>query len=356
MLKTAELNTEAKGRLLAQALAAAWRPLPPAWQLSEAELETITPLLLGSGAGALGWWRVRGSAVPPSSSTKKLKQAYRLHRLESAIDRNSIREVLTTLRDAGIEPILVKGWAIARLYPEQGLRPYGDIDLCVRPSEYGAALSALKNLNSMQTSVDLHCGFNKLGGGDADAIYARSELIKMGETDVRVLGAEDNLRALCFHLLREGAWRPLWLCDVAIAIESRPERFRWELCLKQEGRAAFVSCAIGLAHLLLGAKIDDTPFAESSRSIPNWVVSTTLKEWGTQNPSMRRRHASPIASTLRSPQHFMRALASHWPNAIEATTSVNAKFNQFPRLPFQILNCLQRTTQFSLSLANRRSA
>jgi len=29
----------------------------------------------------------------------------------------------------GVEPILGKGWAIARLYPERGMRPYGDIDL-----------------------------------------------------------------------------------------------------------------------------------------------------------------------------------------------------------------------------------
>ena len=42
---------------------------------------------------------------------------------------------------------------------------------------------------------------------------------------------EDQLRQLCLHLLRHGACRPLWLCDVAVMLESLPGDFDWDRCL-----------------------------------------------------------------------------------------------------------------------------
>ena len=42
-----------------------------------------------------------------------------------------LREVVTILHEAGIEVLVSKGWSIARLYPQAGLRPYGDLDLHV---------------------------------------------------------------------------------------------------------------------------------------------------------------------------------------------------------------------------------
>ena len=85
---------------------------------------------------------------------------------------------------------------MAELYPEQGLRPCGDIDLCVRPEEFGLARAALESLEEKQYEVDLHSGFEKFGGANADEIYARSQLMRLGETEVRVLCAEDHLRFL----------------------------------------------------------------------------------------------------------------------------------------------------------------
>jgi hypothetical protein len=49
--------------------------------------------------------------------------------------------------------------------------------------------------------------------------------VELNGAKIRILGAEDHLRLLCLHLLKHGAWRPLWLCDVAAALESRPSSF-----------------------------------------------------------------------------------------------------------------------------------
>jgi hypothetical protein len=233
--------------------------------------------------------------------------------------------------------LLVKGWAVARLYPERGLRPYGDIDLCVRADQFTAARSALSSLPDKGCGVDLHCGFEKFGGRSMDEICAHALSVPLGETTVRVPGAEDHLRALCIHMLREGAWRPLWLCDIAATVESLPADFDWDCCLgKKRLWSDWIICALKLAHELLGANLRNTPANEKSKALPQWLIPTLLKEWGSLQPSMVRRHHAPMASYLRHPSGIVAGFRHRWPNPIEATIITRGRFNELPRLPFQI--------------------
>lgn len=346
-----KVPAESSASLVAFALAGAWRDVAPALELSAEDLDRITPLLLKSGAAALCWRRVRQSELRDAPAAKELKQAYRRCALQNVLNQQAIERAIALLRSVGVEPILVKGWAAARLYPEQGVRPYGDIDLCVRPEQFAAAEAALEDVPEVRCEVDLHCGFAKFGGGEVDAIYARSRLVRLGETEVRVLCAEDHLRILSIHMLREGAWRPLWLCDIATAIESRSADFDWAVCLTENRRRAdWVICAMRLAQQLLGARLDETPAAHIKRPLPRWLVPTILKEWESKAPSMSQRHAAPMKSFLRYPAGVLKGLRHRWPNPIEATVSMNGSFNGLPRLPFQFGNCLARTAKFAAQL------
>jgi hypothetical protein len=198
------------GQLVASVLKGAWRRYPPPIDISPEELETVAPLLLGSGAGALGWWRVRQTHLNQTPAALQLQEAYRLHSLQSALHEVQIKEVVTLFRSAGISPVLVKGWSVARLYPEMGLRPYGDIDLCFKPEEFAIAEAALKRSTGKKYDIDLHKGFTKLDGLGSEELLARSRNLMLGEMEIQVLGLEDQLRVLCTHLLRHSAWRPLW--------------------------------------------------------------------------------------------------------------------------------------------------
>jgi hypothetical protein len=346
-----ETAVKSPARLVADLLAGSWRCHPTAAVCSAAELKEIAPLLRASGAAALLWRRIRQSDLRKNSAARELQQAYRLNTLRAAIQQQTIERVLTRLRANEVEPVLVKGWAVARLYPEQGLRPCGDIDLCVRPEQFAVAERALKDFPGGQYEIDLHRGFTKFGDDDVDEIYARSQLLKVGETWVRVLCEEDHLRFLAIHMLREGAWRPLWLCDIAVAIEARSAEFDWERCLTQDRRRAdWVTSAIKLAQQLLGADISGTPAAEKTKPLPRWLTSTILKEWGFPLPSMTQRHRAPMASVLRSPVGVLRGLRHRWPNPIEATISMGGLFRDSPRIPFQLGNCLARTAKFTARL------
>ncbi|HEX8847465.1 MAG TPA: nucleotidyltransferase family protein [Pyrinomonadaceae bacterium] len=339
---------ESPGSLVASALAGSWRRSPTKLECTASELEEIAPLLQSSGAAALCWWRIQPSdLLRETPAAKGFRQAYRLNILQDALTQQTIKKTLALLRSADIEPLLVKGWAAARAYPEQGLRPYGDIDLCVRAEQFAAAENALKDLKE-RFEVDLHRGFEKFGGGSVDEIYARSQLVTFGDVEVRVPSAEDHLRILSIHMLREGAWRPLWLCDIAVAVETRASSFDWDRCLTADRRRAdWVICAISLAHQLLGASVRDTPAARRSRPLPRWLVPAILKEWGSPLPSMRQRHITPMARILRRRKGVLAGLRDRWPNPIEATVGMGGPFNGLPRLPFQIGNCLARTVKFA---------
>lgn len=247
---------------------------------------------------------------------------------------------------AGGDPLLVKGWTVARFYPETGLRPYGDIDLCFRPEHYDKAEAIRNSGEGTKYNVDLHKGFEKLDYQSLDALFERSEILRLGDVDVRVLKLEDQLRLLCTHLLRHGAWRPIWLCDIAVIVESLPADFDWNLCLTPDRRQAdLVACAIGLAHQLLGARVENTPVAQRAGNLPNWLVPAVLKQW--KRPQAWDHTAPELMSvSLRHITHIPKALLRRWPNPVMATFNLKAPFNGFPRLPFQIGDYIAQTFSF----------
>ena len=149
--------------LLARVLAGSWRQTPPALKITTEELATVTPALLQTGAGALGWRRVHAGHRHTSAGTSELLQAYRIHAVQAVLHELQIKETVQLLRSNGVEPILVKGWSIARLYLEPALRPYGDIDLCVSPDQYPIAKRLADDLATRDIRVDLHKSFVKFG-------------------------------------------------------------------------------------------------------------------------------------------------------------------------------------------------
>ena len=346
-------------KAVASALAGAWRasPSPPSPSLTPAALTEVTPLLLRTGAASLAWWRMRSSELGTTAAAHELRQAYRMYTLQAGRKEDQIVQAITLLRSAGVEPLLVKGWAVARLYPERGLRPYGDIDLCVRPEQYAVAVTALAAPGAETIVVDLHKGLPQLHRPSLDKVYERSQLVRLGDVDVRILGTEDHLRYMCVHMLQHGAYRGLWLCDVAVVLESLPKDFDWAYLLRGDRRCAdWVASSVGLAHQLLGARLDGIPPEERTRSLPRWLLPSVLRQWSIGEHYMDS--VPSMAYALRHPTQLLKALRLRWPNPIQATVRVGGPFNELPRLPFQLAECVSRTTYFITqmpSMVRRRS-
>ncbi len=340
---------ESCGALIAAILTGAWRKAVPPAEISSQDLARIAPVLLASGSGALVWRKICNSSLRASPSSAELHEAYRLHSIQAAVHDQKIQRLINCLVSAGVRPLLGKGWAAARLYPEPGLRPYGDFDLYIPREQHEIAVDALKDPAVRGIPVDLHPGFAELDDRPVSELYSRARTVRTNEVDVPVFGPEDHLRLLCLHMLRHGAWRPLWLCDIAVSLEAQPEKFDWDYFLGGDARRADWSAhAVKMAHELLGAEIDSTGLGRRAERMPRWLITTVLRQWG--SPPIPHGLRTPMASYLRRPAAFLRALAERWPNPIEATVDLRGSFNDLPRLPYQLGECVLRTARFAFQL------
>jgi len=337
--------------LISRVLSGSWRSeTNPALALSTRELDAVTPLLYDSGAAGLGWLRIRDTPLAQTPSGELLHQAFRFLALQARIHETKIERVVRSLRVASIEPVLIKGWSIARLYPLPGLRPYGDIDLLVRPEQHLGAARVAAADEFRDCLIDFHPGAFELADRSIDDLFSRSRRVQCGEEHVRVLSNEDHFALLAIHLLKHGAWRPLWLCDLGLLLESMSSDFDWELCLgKNHRRSNWILSAIGLAQTLLDASINDEGISGRA-SAPAWLVASVLKNWetpfaGAQAPF---HHRAPIKSYFRKPRGVIRDLTRRWPDPILATISANGTFGRRRRLRYQIQNCVQRAARLAL--------
>lgn len=326
------------GYLVATLLSGSWRDSPPSLFISPTELSEIAPLLLKTGTGPLAWWRIRYLDLSASQAAFHLRQAYRLQTLHARLAEGEIQDAITVLRSAGVEPVLAKGWAAARLYPEPGLRPYGDIDLYVRPEDYSSAEAVLFPSGARVRHVDLHRGFADLCDRSPNDLYARSQLVRLGDVDARVLAPEDHLCLLCLHLLRHGIRSPLWLCDIGAALESPAHDFDWDYFWTGiRRRSDWVACVLEGSHQLLGSKLDHCIIPRFHRP-PRWFLPSVLRQWGAD--------ASPDHETmlthLRRRSGILRAARRRWPNPIEATFRCGMSLSRVPRFPFQLADYLVR--------------
>ena len=329
-----------RGRLVARFLSGSWSGSP--LSLSADELGEISGLITTCGAGGLGWSKLSRSTLRDSQVGELFQAQYRFQTLKAGLHELHLKKVIPRLRANGVEPLLVKGWATARLYPEPGMRPYLDLDLCVTPEDSERAREVLNSGECDECLVDLHVGFGKFYDQRTDEIFTNSRLVKLDDLDIRVLAPEDDLRFLCLHLLRHGAMQPLWLCDVAVLLEAHGKDLDWDRCLSGARRQAdWVACALGMANRLLGVDLGDAPVVRRADTLPDWLMSTVLEEWGTPLKNLPQ-----LVVYLRDPSRWVRDFRSefvrHWPNAIEATMTMEGPFNGFPRFPFQMGHLLSR--------------
>jgi hypothetical protein len=285
----------------------------PSAALAASEISAVVPSLLETGAGSLAWWRIRSSGLRTSPAGRQLQQAYRKHTLEAVAHEKHLERLIALMQAAGLDPIVIKGWATARPYPESGLRPYGDIDLCLPAEQLDRAAAVLEAADGSCGEVDLHAGVPDLADRTWSAVYGRSQRALLGSTPVRVLSPEDHLRLLCLHQVRHGMWRPMWLYDVRAALESTPD-FDWTCCLSGDAKeTCWVLRVVGLAQRLLGAQVRDRRIArEAAQAVPPWMVETVLWRWGSG------RDRKPFAHYLRHPADAARGLLHDGLNPIKA--------------------------------------
>jgi hypothetical protein len=214
-----------------------------------------------------------------------------------------------------------------------------DTEVCVAPNDYRQAEKILTSAEGGELLVDLHEGLRRLDTLEWSDLFENTKLVRLQETDVRVLRPEDHLRILCVHWLNDGGAYRERLWDIFYAVENRPADFDWDRCLNAVGRKRrkWIVCAIGLAQKYLELDLTDMPIAAEAEKIPKWVVETIEKEWADENRLER------LQDYISEPKEFFRQLKKRFPpNAIQATVEINGEFDDKPRIFYQLGNMFLR--------------
>lgn len=218
----------------------------------------------------------------------RLKGLYRRSWSHNQMIFRRAAEALGTLREAGIETLVIKGASLALLsYGDVGVRPMDDIDVLVpleRAAEAIAALSgagwspdhedplawtqvhhSLGFAGPGQGNVDLHW-FSLWQPADDARLWRAAVPLELAGARTLAPRAEDQLLLACVH---GTPWSPLppfrWIADAVTVIRSAGEELDWEL-LVAEARRRRLTVAVGaaLAYLReeLGAAVPGSALAE----------------------------------------------------------------------------------------------
>lgn len=340
-----------KGRQVASVLAGAWRPRDA--DVSSDVLERLAPLLSKGGVAALAWFcRRRRRSELSESVASFYYRAYICSAARAAVHEAELQRLVQAFKAYDVRCILLKGWSVARLYPESGLRPSGDIDLWVDPERRKIADAILRELQLAET-VDLeHDQLRRFKEQCFEQFYASCDTASLALTSIRVPRREDQLRILCLHFLKHGGWRPIWLCDIAVLLESQ-KAFNWDLCFGTNSSwARWIGSTIALAREVVGAGVPEGAPRDFIATPPKWLVSAVLREWGDPEPPKTAALSASLPYLWRRPWQVKRVLSGRWRNSVQATVDRNGAFDAYPRWPYQVRDVAVRAKNFFTSSAH----
>ena len=153
-------------------------PDPPT--APEVDLVRWAERLVEGGVAGLAWWRLRTTELSTRAELEPLRSAFQHHALTAARQERDLPHLLTHFNAEGIEPILFKGWSLARLYPHRALRPFGDFDLLVREADVERAGRPSASRGSGRSPPRITCGWSRFtscttaGGGLCGSATSRS--------------------------------------------------------------------------------------------------------------------------------------------------------------------------------------
>jgi len=191
-------------------------------------------------------------AQVPARVWARLEALYHLSLLRNDRLLAQLQEVLSALRNVGIEAVLLKGAALAlTVYESPALRPMRDIDLLVPKAALPEAVAALELQGYRPTVREVRPGFVYEFENEwrlqarspahisvelhwhpfvvmyyrrvipVEELWDRTRPVAVGPQKARVLAPEDQLLHLCAHLSFHHGFEPplLWIWDVAALSE-----------------------------------------------------------------------------------------------------------------------------------------
>ncbi len=225
---------------------------------------------------------------PPTPIRATLDAARRGAALVLTRRRALMRQLLPALDAAGIDAVVLKGFALAhQVYPAPELRVMNDLDVWVDETRLVEAEAALRPLGwrvhwrHAPLAEQVAHGVVQLSTGDplqllevharpaslhesvpdeVPAIWSRRRRTRLGDIDALVLAPEDQLLHACVHVARHhhfiGALPRL--LDVSLMVANAGDHFDWPalaLRARRAGAAGWVAVTLAAAQQQFAAPV-----------------------------------------------------------------------------------------------------
>ena len=270
-------------------------PLPcpdaskPDWSsfISELSIHGLIPLLYMKIAQSPEAYH------PPNHIKEKFKEAFLKNNLAYQIYLRQLREVLEAFTQADVEVIVLKGLALAwSVYPDFAARPFGDIDILVKPQKFILARKLLfelgyrnrfkrfeiyKDISKAEEffhvtnrkrplTIDLHWNlFHHFGierNGWTIDLFHQKEPVKVPGISFFTLDPVDAFIHAAVHLTlnHDEGIRLIWVADLGYLTRKLNETDGWPLLQRnivESKTIAVVRHALNAAQLWFNVQIPD---------------------------------------------------------------------------------------------------
>lgn len=250
-------------------------------------------------------------------------------------------------REAGIEPILIKGPAAGIYYPKDDPRNSIDLDLAVSKTDFDRALTLSRSSAAAGLAIDAHKGLRHLDTRPWDDVFGDSQMVRMGGVDVRIPKPEDHLRILAVHWLNDGASDRDRLWDIFYIAHNRFAPLDWDAVFAPVNpkRQRWIACTIGLAHRYLQLDISLIPSKYRVTDLPDWLTKFIEKEWE------RKVVTRPLHTNLTDPAEFLGQLKARLRmNPVWATIHMEGSLDAPIRAHYRIGSAVSRIPASALRI------
>lgn len=198
----------------------------------------------------------------PSKTMAQIKKTYLGNTVRNMISANELIRLLGVFSSKGIDTIVLKGAALANaVYPESGLRVYGDIDILIKSEDRTAVEGLMPGLRYAYASdpaeekefwekhyhlppyrhldanifLDVHLNVTNTFQINIDHWWERSRTVNILGCWVRVLSPHDLLQHLFIHTSKHGFNNIdiRDLCDISECIKYYGKEINWTIFQKE---------------------------------------------------------------------------------------------------------------------------
>ena len=185
----------------------------------------------------------------PDAVLAGLRESYRFTAVHNFVVLQELSGLLEAMSEKGLEVLLLPGAALLPYYPDPGCRPMDDIDILVRPGEFGAVKAFLHTRGFLNPAryedlfvrgdltLDLHedllncsriSARQYAGWMDIAAVLRDSKPVVIEGVALSAMCREDMALYTSVHALRQGYSRFTWFLDMHFLLR---ENICWDSML-----------------------------------------------------------------------------------------------------------------------------